>query len=148
MLCEWCGGETPDNSAFCEKCGHTLGSVEATPDFENAEVAHDSASVVADGKGIEQDEAEPSAIEGMSSDEAVIDMPESYSQASAFDDVEISVEAIRRTRADDLLVEPPSPPIQPKLSGGRVVVVGVIAVLFAAAVILLAWASIIRFLGL
>ena len=58
------------------------------------------------------------------------------------------VGAIGRIPDDFPLINPPSPPIQPKLSKGRVAVVVTIAILFAAAVILLSWAIVMRVLGL
>ena len=139
MLCARCGEETPEGSAFCEKCGHALVGVEVAPDAE---------SVAAESESVDQPDIESSSAEEASSDEPVFEEFEDSFQATPFDEVEISVDAISRTSSDDPLVEPPSPPIQPKLSAGRVVIVGTIAVLFAAAVILLAGVSVIRFLGL
>jgi len=136
MRCKWCGEETPDNSTFCEKCGHPLESAEIVSDTEAA-YAED-----ADAKtpSIEMQVGEEAAYEVLS--------PEALEDLFQESFIEVDVDAIRRTYADDPLVEPPSPPIQPKLSKGRVAVVGTIAVLFSAAVILLAWAAIMRVLGL
>lgn len=139
MLCVWCKEETPDDSTYCEKCGRAFKDAEAALGLENDPAESDGADLP-DAESLEAEEA--------LSDEIVFEVSENDFQASPFDDVEISVDAIERTIEDEPLVEPPSPPIQPKLSKGLVAVVGTIAVLFAAAVILLAWASIMRFLGL
>lgn len=193
MLCMWCGEETPDGSAFCEKCGHAFEGIEGAPDSEDAGTVLDPENVASEEEGFEQPDDEPSAIEEELSDDIAIaieeelsapaieeDFPsdaaptveeelssgaapateeefsddaapetlESYSGTLSFDDVEASVEPARRISVGGPYVEPPSPPIQPELSRGRIAIVATIAVLFAAAVILLAWASILRFLGL
>lgn len=162
MLCVWCGQETPDDSVFCEKCGYALEGAEAELGPEDAKTASVSEDIVAEGEdvvaegegvvaadeSVEEPDIEPVAGEEELPDEAALESPDNYSQALPFDDAEINVDAIRRSNADEPLVEPPSPPIQPKLSPGFIAVVGTIALLFAAAVILLSWASIMRFLGL
>ena len=169
MLCMWCGEETPDGSVFCEKCGHAFEDIEAAPDSEDAEAALDPENVASEGESFEKPDVEPSAIEEELSDDrapaieeelsapaieeelscdVVPEPPESNSEALSLDDAEASVEPARRISTGGPYVEPPSPPIQPELSRGRIAIVATIAVLFAAAVILRAWASILRFLGL
>lgn len=153
MRCKWCEEETPDNSAYCEKCGRALEDVEAVSDSEgedaeNAEGAKDAE----DAEGAEDVTVKAShakLFEGEQAlyDEAPSEIMEDGLQALSDDEQEYAV--FTGPIPDDyLLVNPPSPPDQPKLSRGRIAIVATIAILFAAAVILLAWAIILRVLGL
>ena len=56
--------------------------------------------------------------------------------------------AIRRSKRDEPLVDPPTPPYQPKLGVSRIVIVATVAVLFAAALILLTCVILMRVMGL
>lgn len=144
MRCLWCGEETPDGSTYCEKCGHMLEGAGSPANSEGA-VSADASVELCDTEEPAVEKAESGASE---SEEPDAEASDGYSYASSFSDIGVSVDAIRRKPADEPLVEPPSPPIQPKLSRGRIAIVGVIAVLFSAAVILLAWATVMRVLGL
>ena len=162
MLCKWCGKETPDTSEFCAHCGRELA-------FD----AHDDAETRAGGKGVGNDSASARPAHAASRDEAEADeAPEQPSddqppthapddpsdREEAFAPVRVegpfgdfdadAVRPMRASRGDEPLVYLPAPPDQPILSKGRIAVVGVIAVLFAVAIVLLAAAVLVRVLGL
>ena len=151
MRCLWCGEETPDGSTYCEKCGHVLEDGENAADSEDAAFADVDAepndAVFADANA-EPNDAVESVVDEAESDAVDFDAFDEYPDAPSSIDVETNVDVIRQRYEDDPLVNPPSPPIQPALSRGRVAIVGIIAILFSAAVILLAWAAVLRVLGL
>ena len=58
------------------------------------------------------------------------------------------LDAIRWSTQDEPLVDPPTPPHQPKLGVSRIVIVATVAVLFSAALILLTCVILMRVIGL
>ena len=159
MQCAWCGKETPDTSAYCESCGHVLenagSSTDAPPTTATEGTVgpkHAGARHAARAKG----DANPTpsagdaeALAGKAEPAAAQDEPfNEFPDRPWYDPSGANVDAIKRSIRDGSLVDPPSPPAQPKLSRGRIAIIAVIAILFSAAVILLAWALVMRVLGL
>lgn len=172
MQCKWCGKETPDDSLYCEQCGQILTDAEdssaeiedtAKDDAPQEEGSSEAADEAPDSNAAdEEDRSEPESDKADLPDEDLepdkADSPdEDLEPESTFDIFSETVPAggtkppldgIRRSSIDYPLVEPPTPPLQPKLSKGRIFIVGLIGVLFSAAVILLAWAILMRVFGL
>ena len=147
MRCVWCGEETPEGSAYCESCGHELEEARAVSEPEESQDVplgkHAAAGQAAPGFPY----AEPLEAGEAASGGALFEISEGVLEDILANDVVTSVDAIAVSSEDEPLVAPPSSPVQPELSRGRIAIVAIIAVLFSAAVILLVWAIVMRVLG-
>lgn len=158
MLCKRCGRETPEGSAYCENCGLSLESQVA---FETADdsdlLANDEAPSEQDGRFAQGSPLEwGTAFEPLE----VIEPEESFVEVKPSDYVHNEWDKTRYVGpvpamgADELpfegesLVDLPTPPEEFRLDRKRVAVVGVISVLFAAVLVLLACAVVLRLFGL
>ena len=163
MLCEWCGKETPDESAFCKHCGKAFADAASNAGTSSASNAEDGAKFQEDrtGEGVDMPGADAESGPANASDVSNgNDMPseEPEDELPEFAPVRIrgefeefasrTVRPISRSLEDVPLVDLPSVPEQPVLSKGRIAVISVIATLFAVAIVLLVAAILVRVLGL
>lgn len=142
MRCEWCGEETSDSSAFCVHCGHQIAEVGVAPEASGRELP------IPDS---EEDELvdSPSAVGDAFGFELTFDDggPVEYVQDDFFSHDAV-IPPVQPPEDGELLVDAPSAPDELVLGRSYVVIIAVMATLFAAAVILLTCVVLMRVLGL
>ena len=151
MFCEHCGAELDGAGAPLHAAGPTAEGAYEKGGHDDGGAAYDADAYGEDEGGIDAYESwdffEPGEADypepGLLDEEVFepIDLP------GPDDSGAHAVDAITRDVDDFPLVDPTAGPVEPRLGAGRIAVIAVIAILFAAALLLLAVVALLHVLG-